>query len=408
MPNTFLHPFTNPSWGQEDLINVVKAKGSILWDDKGKDYIDGLASLWYCHVGHDEKRIINAVTEQMNTLATYNTFAPFTNDVAVRAADAVAEVSPHPDGRVFFASSGSESIDTALKISRLIQQRRGHADKQIVVKRTRGYHGVNFGGTSAQGIETNRTGWGDLVPHFMEAPADDIEAMASIFAQHGPNIAAVLTEPLQGAGGVFPPPEGYLEGLRRLCDDHDALMIHDEVICGFGRTGSWFGSQTFGVTPDLITFAKGVTSGYQPVSGVIMSRQVGEELETLGDLLRHGYTYSGHPAGMAAVMANIQVIKDDGLVERANYVGEKISAGLQALQDDGMIESFDGVGAIWGAELGRNAVPVRDHMLHVNGVVVRPVYTRIAMCPPLILTDDEIARLLDSLAEGLTVTPVDA
>lgn len=404
MHNTFLHPFTDPSMGQADLVNIVRAKGSILWDDQGKDYVDGLASLWYCQVGHGEQRIIDAVTRQLNTLAAYNTFSPFTNDVALRAAEAVASVSPHPDGRVFFASSGSESIDTALKLSRLIQQRRGNADKQIVVKRTRGYHGVNFGGTSAQGIEANRVGWGDLVPHFMEVPADDIEALASVFAEHGPNIAAVLSEPVQGAGGVFTPTDGYLQGVRRMCDDHGALMIHDEVICGFGRTGSWFGSQTYDVTPDLITFAKGVTSGYQPVSGVIISRAVSEELEAMGTLLRHGYTYSGHPAGMAAVSANIKVIADDGLVERANDVGAKISAGLSALEADGLIEGFDGVGALWGVELGRDAIPVRDHMLHESGVIVRPIITRIAICPPLVITDEEIARMLDALAEGLNAT----
>jgi len=403
MPNTFLHPFSDPAQSEADFINIVRAEGSTLWDDAGKPYIDGLASLWYCQVGHGHQSLIAAITNQLNTLATYNTFAPFTNDVAVAAAEAVAAVSPHPDGRVFFGSSGSEAIDTVLKMARLVQQQRGKTDKQIIIRRTRGYHGVNFGGTSAQGIEANRVGWGDLVPHFIEAPSDDIEAMASIFAEHGDRIAAVLTEPVQGAGGVFPPPEGYLEALRRLCDDNGALLIHDEVICGFGRTGEWFASQTYGVTPDLITFAKGVTSGYQPVSGVIVSRAICDELEAMGAMFRHGYTYSGHPAGMSAVIENIDIIRREGLVERARHIGSLVTNGLQALQDDGLIESFNGEGALWGAELNRDATPVRDHML-ANGVVVRPVITRIAMCPPLVITDDEIGQVIDTLAEALNAT----
>jgi putrescine aminotransferase len=403
MPNTFLHPFSDPAQAEVDFINVVRAEGSTIWDDADKPYIDGLASLWYCQVGHGHQSLIAAITNQLNTLATYNTFSPFTNDVAVAAAEAVAAVSPHPDGRVFFGSSGSEAIDTVLKIARLVQQQRGNTDKQIIVRRTRGYHGVNFGGTSAQGIEANRVGWGDLVPHFIEAPSDDIEAMASIFAEHGDRIAAVLTEPLQGAGGVFPPPEGYLDALRRLCDDNGALMIHDEVICGFGRTGEWFASQTYGVTPDLITFAKGVTSGYQPVSGVIVSRAVSDELESMGAMLRHGYTYSGHPAGMAAVVENIDIIRRESLVERARHIGSLVTNGLQALQDDGLIESFSGEGAVWGAELNRDAYPVCDHM-RTNGVIVRPVITRIAMCPPLVITDHEVGQIIDTFAEALNAT----
>jgi len=404
MPSAFFHPFGNPAQPEEELINLVRAEGSIVWDDTGKDYVDGLASLWLCQVGHGRQEMIDAISEQMSAMVTYNTFPPFTNDVAARAADAVAEVSPMPEGRVFFGCSGSEAIDTALKIARLVQQRRGNHDKQIIVKRTRGYHGTNFGGTSAQGIAPNREGWGDLVPHFMEVPADDLEAMASIFVEHGDRVAAVLTEPLQGAGGVFEPPEGYLQGLRRLCDDNNALLIHDEVINGFGRTGEWFGSHTYGVTPDLITFAKGVTSGYMPVSGVILSRAVAGELEEQDEMVRTGYTYSGHPTCMAAVLKNIELIRDEGLVDRANHIGTQMSTALGALKADGAIESYDGRAAIWGVELGdRDSIPVRDRMLEL-GVIVRPIYSRLAMCPPLVITDEEIGRMMDTMAQALEDT----
>jgi adenosylmethionine-8-amino-7-oxononanoate aminotransferase len=399
MSHAFFHPFADPAKAEDAFIDIVRADGSMLYDDSGKGYLDGLASLWYCQVGHGRHEIIDAVTEQLRTLDAYNTFDPFTNDAARAAAAAIIARCPFPDGRVFLGCSGSEAVDTVLKLVRRVAQINGQTDRQVIVRRTRGYHGTNFGGTSAQGIEPNREGWGDLVPHFVEVPADDIEAAATVFARHGERIAAVITEPVQGAGGVFPPVDGYLEGLRRLCDANGALLVFDEVISGFGRTGSWFGSQTYGVTPDLFTFAKGVTSGYQPVSGVAMTRAVAEVLESAG-MLRHGYTYSGHPAGAAAAVANIDLIESDGLVERAKHLGTLFEAGLSAMTADGAIESYRGVGGVWAAELGRDAVPVRGSLLD-KGVIVRPIGTALAICPPLVITDDEVAMMLDAIAEAV-------
>jgi adenosylmethionine-8-amino-7-oxononanoate aminotransferase len=383
-----------------DFIEIVRGEGSLVFDSDGREYVDAMANLWLCQVGHGRTEIIDAVTAQMRQIEAYNTFAPFTNGPASRVAEMIAERSPHPDGRVFLGCSGSEAVDTALKIARQVQQRRGHTGRQVIVKRTNGYHGTNFGGTSAQGIAPNREGWGDLVPHFVEVPHDDLEAMASVFAEQGDRIAAVLTEPVQGAGGVFPPVDGYLEGLRRLCDDNGALLIFDEVICGFGRTGEWFGAQTFGVTPDLITFAKGVTSGYLPLSGVILSRSVCEELEEPGFLLRTGYTYSGHQASCAAGIANLEIMEREGLDQRANHVGERFQEGLRALQADGLIESWRGMGAVYAAELGRDSIPVRNEIL-ANGVIVRPIGTCLAICPPLVITDDEVGRVIDTMAAAL-------
>ncbi len=400
MTHAFLHSFADPAKDESAYITIVRAEGAEIFDDSGKAYIDGMASLWYCQVGHGRREIIDAIAAQLGTLDVYNTFDPFTNDRAATAASMIAARSPMPDGRVFLSCSGSEAVDTALKIARLVQQRRGPAERQIIVRRTRGYHGTNFGGTSAQGIAPNRDGWGDLVPHFVEVAPDDIEAMATVFADHGDRIAAVITEPVQGAGGVFPPPEGYLAGLRRLCDDNGALLIFDEVICGFGRTGSWFGAQTFGVTPDLITFAKGVTSGYQPVSGVIVGRGVADELESMGTMLRTGYTYSGHPAGAAAVIANLEVMEADGLVERANHLGALFDAGLGALAADGTVEHHAGIGGVWAVELGRDAIPVRDEII-ANGVVVRAIGTRLAICPPLSITDIQVATIIDTVRAAL-------
>ncbi len=400
MTNALLHPFSPPVKPEADYLEIVRGEGSLVFDVDGKGYVDGIANLWLCQVGHGRTEIIDAVTEQMHRIEAYNTFAPFTNGPAAQVAEMIVERSPHPDGRVFLGCSGSEAVDTALKLARLVQQRRGQEGRQVVIRRTNGYHGTNFGGTSAQGIALNREGWGDLVPHFIEVPHDDLEAAATVFAEHGEHIAAVLTEPVQGAGGVHPPVDGYLEGLRHLCDDNGALLIFDEVICGFGRTGSWFGAQTFGVTPDLMTFAKGVTSGYQPLSGVTVSLSVCSELEEPGFLLRTGYTYSGHQASCAAGIANIELMEAEGLVDRVDSIGERLRAGLTALEGDGLLESWRGMGAIYAAELGRDAVSARDKMLEA-GVIVRPMGTCLAICPPLVITDDEIGHIIDAMADAL-------
>ena len=399
MPRAFLHPFAPPTF--EDYISLVRGEGCTLWDDAGNSYLDAMASLWYCQVGHGRAEIIDAVAGQMRHLEAYNTFAPFTNPAAEEVAAMIVERSPLPDGRVFLCCSGSEAVDTALKIARQWHQLRGDVERQVVITRTNGYHGTNFGGTAAQGIAPNREGWGDLVPHFVEVPHDDLEAAAVAAAAQEGRLAAVISEPLQGAGGVWPPPDGYLEGLRRLCDTQGGLLIADEVICGFGRTGEWFGSQHYGITPDIMTFAKGVTSGYQPLAGVILSRRVCDVFEAQADfLLRTGYTYSGHPAACAAGVANLRLMESEGLPARAPHIGERISAGLRALTDDGLVAGYRGAGAVWAAELGRDAAGPRARMLEA-GVIVRPIGSALAMCPPLIISDAEIDRLLDTMAEAL-------
>ena len=400
MTNALLHPFAPVAKPESDFVKIVRGVGSLVYDDTGKDYVDGLGSLWYCQVGHGRAEIIDAVADQMRRIEAYNIFDPFTNEPADRVAEMIVERSPFPDGRVFLGCSGSEAVDTAIKIARQAMQRRGQTERQVVVRRTNGYHGTNFGGTSAQGIAPNREGWGDLVPHFVEVPHDDLEAAAQVFADQGDRIAAIITEPVQGAGGVFPPVDGYLEGLRRLCDQHGALLIFDEVICGFGRTGEWFGAQTFGVTPDLITFAKAVTSGYQPLSGVVLSRDLSSEFEEPGFLLRTGYTYSGHPAACAAGVANIELMEAEDLVVRGRHVGEQVRDGLEALVGDGLIESWRGIGAVYAAELGRDSIPVRNEIL-ANGVIIRPIGTCLAICPPLVITDDEVGRIIDTMAAAL-------
>lgn len=401
MTDALLHGFSLSNKAEADFINIVSAKDCTLIDDQGKQYIDAMASLWLCQIGHGNSKVINAIKDQLDHLQTYNTFDPFTNTPAAEAAETIRRVSPHPEGRVFLGCSGSEAVDTALKLARMFHQRRGDPDRQIIIRRTAGYHGVNIGGTSVQGIEPNRIGWGDLLPHVLEIPNDDIEEAASLFAQHGARIAAVICEPVQGAGGVIVPPDGYLSGLRRLCDQHGSLLIFDEVICGFGRTGEWFGSDTFGVKPDMLTFAKGVTSGYLPLSGVITSKELNEELTSKeAAKLMHGYTYSGHPTAAVAAIANIEVIESEGLVAEAQRIGKQMESGFKALLGDSTIESFRGIGGIWACEIGEDSIPARDEMIK-NGIVCRGIGQALAFCPPLIITNNEIGIIFDTLSDVL-------
>jgi adenosylmethionine-8-amino-7-oxononanoate aminotransferase len=232
-------------------------------------------------------------------------------------------------------------------------------------------------------------------------PGPDIEKMTRMFAEHGDQIAAVITEPVQGAGGVYPPPEGYLEALRRLCDDHSVYLVFDEVITGFGRLGTWFAAQHYGVVPDMITFAKAVTSGYQPLGGVICGPGVSEALQANeGFVLRHGYTYSGHPAACAAGVEAIRIQTEEGLVNRAAAIGRRLGEGLVSLATDGAVAQVRGVGGIWAVQLHDDQDPmaVRDRIL-AEGVIVRPVPgNSLAVCPPLVITDGEMDRVVDAVA----------
>tara|TARA_B100000029_G_scaffold191971_1_gene189995 strand:- start:12297 stop:13526 length:1230 start_codon:yes stop_codon:yes gene_type:complete len=398
-----LHAFSKPT--SEDFHTLVRSEGVRVWDDKGKEYVDGLGGLWYCQVGHGRPELIDAITEQLQKMSSYHTFAPMGSDVSEAAAERIRSVSPFPDGRVFLCCSGSESIDTAIKLLRKIPILRKQSERQIILRRGRGYHGVNIGGTTMQGIQANREGWGELFPNVIEIDPTNIESAASIFAEYGEQIAGVVTEPLQGAGGVFPPPSGYLEGLRRLCDDNGALLVFDEVITGFGRTGNWFATDTYGVKPDIITFAKGVTSGYQPLGGVLISRTVCDVLESDPDFtFMHGYTYSGHPAASAAAIANINIIENEGLVQRAEVIGDRLSGGLKALEKDGIFSEVRGEGAIWAAQVTdastEQGLVIRDKMTEM-GVICRAINGALAFCPPLVIEENDIDLIVDTAAKAV-------
>jgi adenosylmethionine-8-amino-7-oxononanoate aminotransferase len=400
MPGAFLHPFAKPT--REKFITIERGEGALVWDEYGNELVDSMASLWY--VGYGRSEIVDAVAAQMRDIAGYSCFDPFTNRPADALAERIADLTPMPDARVFFTCSGSESIDTAMKLARLGQVLAGHPERHLIISRERGYHGTNYGGTSAQGLPPNKEGYGTLLHDVVQVPSDDIEALSLLMSERAGEIAAVLTEPVQGAAGVYPPPPGYLAEARRLCDQHGAMLIFDEVITGFGRIGSWFGAEHYGVTPDLTTFAKAVTSGYQPLGGVIVGPAVRAALESDPDfMLRTGYTYSGHPAACAAGLANIDIIERENLIDEARRMGQRLGDGLEAIAADGGIDHVRGLPAVYGAGLraDQNALVIRDAMMR-HGVITRPIGTdTLTFCPPLVTTDEQVDRIVDALAAAV-------
>ncbi len=406
-----LHPFASPTREADDFLEIVRAEGSRLWAADGRDYLDGTASLWYCAAGHGRRAIVDAVATQMGELDAYHTFGRFTNRPQQELAEELLAVGPVPGARVLFTSGGSEAVDGALKLARVAHQAAGDRGRTVVLSRHYAYHGVMFGGVSAGGLPANRQSFGPLLPDLHQVGRDSLEAMREAVAYHGPGrVAAIIAEPVIGAGGVFPPADGYLAGLRELCDEVGALLIFDEVITGFGRLGSWFGALHYGVTPDLLIFAKAVTSGYLPLGGVFVGPAVREKLEAdPAFVLAHGTTYAGHPTCCAAGLANLQILRDEDLPGRAVAAGARLGAGLAALAGRPGVLEIRGEGLIWaiGLEAPLSAAAFAEELLG-NGVVGRaiPYANSVAFSPPLVVTDAEIDELLEAVGATLAAVAV--
>lgn len=400
---TFLHPFADPSKDRGEFLSIVSGDGATVTDSSGAVYIDAMASLWYATAGYGRAEIADAVADQMKRIAGFHTFSTFTNPAADALADRIGALSPHDRPRVFFCGSGSEAVDSAMKIARIAQSQAGHPERTVVISRERAYHGVTYGGTSASGLPPNQEGFGPFLGDVVNVDPDDLAKMESTLAEHSGEVAAVITEPVQGAGGVYPPEDGYLSGLRDLCDRYGAYLIFDEVITGFGRLGTWFASQRFGVVPDLTTFAKAVTSGYQPLGGVVVGDSIREVLE--GDdefVLRHGFTYSGHPAVCAAGLANLDIIEREGLLERVPMIEARFRDGLGSLFDRGLVTDVRGIGAMWAVSLptGVSEATVFASML-ASGVIARSLPSTITFCPPLVITEQQIDTTIEALKNAL-------
>jgi putrescine---pyruvate transaminase len=345
-----------------------------------------------------------AITAQLASLDCFHTFDRFTNDKAEQLCRMLADLAPMPDARVFLASGGSEAVDTAIKLARLAHYIGGAPERTVVISRTPSYHGVAYGGMTATGLPLNKIGFGPLLPDIVQVPAHDLAALDEAIAERPGEIAAVIAEPVIGAGGVYPPHEGELQGLRERCDRAGAFLILDEVICGFGRLGRWWAAQHYGVVPDLVSFAKGVTSGYQPLGGVLVGPAVRQRLESDPTLvLRHGYTYSGHPVSCAAGVANLAALGSYRLFERVAPIGERLSSGIRQLIDGDRITGVRGDGAMWAAVLGDGvpALDVREELLN-RGVISRPIgESVIAFCPPLVIEDADLDQCVEALGDAV-------
>lgn len=400
----FLHPFARPAAPASGFLTISGGQGACVFDAAGRSYIDALASLWYCQVGHGEQRIVDAVTTQLGKLAVYHTFDRFTNAPADALASRLAELAPMTDARVFLTDSGSEAVETAVKLARLAHHQSGNPERTVVVGRRSGYHGMSYGALSTSGISPNEVGFGPLVGDVVHVAHDGLEELEDFLIHRGDQLAAIIAEPVMGAGGVIPPTPGYLAALRECCDAYGAYLIFDEVICGFGRLGSWWAAERYGVRPDLVTFAKGVTSGYAPLGGVLVGPAVRAPLEADdGFFLRHGHTYSGHPTACAAALANLDVIEADDLAARAPAIGARLSAGLRSLVDGDRVRLIRGEGAVWAAVLADGVVAsdVRDAMLD-GGVITRSLGNDVvAFCPPLVISEEEIDRCVEAFGVAL-------
>lgn len=424
-----LHPFSDhESLNREKSRVIVRGDGVFLWDSDGNRFVDGMAGLWCVNVGHGRDEIADAVRDQMQQLSYYNTFFKTTHPPVVALSQKLAELSPNGFNRVFFAGSGSEANDTVLRMVRHYWATLGQPEKSIIIGRHNGYHGSTVAGSSLGGMDVmhaqggmvegvrhiRQPYWfnegGDLDPDEFgllcaKALEDEIDALGEA------KIAAFIAEPIQGAGGVIVPPATYWPEINRICRERNILLIADEVICGFGRTGNWWGSDTFGIRPDLMPIAKGLSSGYLPIGGVLVNDRIGDVITSGGGEFFHGYTYSGHPASCAAALKNIEILQRENLVERVrDDIGPYLQQRWGALAEHPIVGEARMVGLVGALELvpqkpSRKRFPnegtvgaiSRDHSFK-NGLIMRAVRDSLIISPPLVISKEE-ADLLIALVE---------
>ena len=427
----WLHPqgdLAAPSGTIPQLI-IVSGQGATLTDIEGREYVDGMASLWNVNVGYGRDELATAAAEQMKTLAFSSAYGGFGTAPAIKLAAKLADLAPGDLDVTYFASGGGEANDTAYKIARLYWKLRGEPERVNIVSRIRDYHGLTYAATSATGLANFWKGFEPLAPGFLHAPSPDpyryegdgsagaayVQALEKVVLDAGPGtVAAVVAEPVQGAGGVIVPPADYFPLLRKLCDKHGLLLIADEVITGFGRTGRWFAMEHWNVQADMMIFAKGITSGYLPLSGVMLTRRVHDVLTSVKGMFAHGFTYSGHPTSCAVALRNLQILEEEGLVQRAAERGAYLQARLQELRRLDIVGDVRGLGLVAGVELvadkptkrsfDASAGAARRVWLEAlaNGVIVRPLSGDVlAMSPPFVIGEREIDRIVDVLGRSI-------
>ncbi len=405
------HPFSDMAMVRGNEFVVARGEGVWIYDEDGNRYVDGSASLWYCNVGHGRQEIADVVARQMTELEAFSIFGEFANPPALELADTLAAHAPMEGAKVFFTTGGGDAIDTAAKLARLYWQVTGSPERIHIISRTGGYHGTMAFGTSLAGIDANRAGWGPLVTDTSAVQHDSAQALRDEIERVGAErIAAFFVEPVIGAGGVYPPVPGYIEEVAEICREAGVLLVIDSVITGFGRLGSWFGCERFGVSPDLVTFAKGVTSGYMPLGGVLVSGRVAEPFwSEPGHVFRHGQTYAGHASGCAAGLANIAILEREGLIERGAELEQDLLGALKPLESHPLVgEVRGGTGlmasvAIEPALLERDAgLPGKlSKAIRPHGVILRALGQSVAISPPLIITVEEIGIIAGAIEAGL-------
>jgi adenosylmethionine-8-amino-7-oxononanoate aminotransferase len=410
----FWHPFADMGAVRGSELVIERGEDVWVWDAAGRRYLDATASLWYANIGHGRREIADAIAAQLARLETYSTFGDFANPPALELCEALAARAPMA-ARVFLGSGGGDAIDTAAKLARRYFAERGEPERTVLISRSAGYHGTHGFGTAIAGISANREGFGPLSAAEVVAH-ESLAAMRAAIERLGPErVAAVFVEPVIGAGGVYPPVEGYIEGVAGLCRETGVLLVIDSVICGFGRLGNWFGIERWGVQPDMITFAKGVTSGYLPLGGVLVSERVSDPFWQTGGgpVLRHGPTYAGHATCCAAALANLAVIEGDGLLTRGRDLeGALLETLLPLAGHPAVKEVRGGVGTLAAVALADNvlacdpaAVASLVAAARRAGVLVRPLSGAVAVSPPLTAESEHFTLIAEALAEGLAGWP---
>jgi putrescine---pyruvate transaminase len=436
----FLHPFTDfQALARRGSRIITKAENIYLTDSDGHRILDAMSGLWCVNVGFGQQALIEAATRQMAELPFYNAFFQTATPPAIELAELLAQVTPPQFRHVFFASSGSEGNDTVVRMVRRYWDILGQPARQVIISRRNGYHGSTMAGASLGGMAGMHAQGGLPIPgiehidqpywveHGHGMDRDEFGLVAARWLEEkilaiGPErVAAFIGEPVQGAGGVIIPPRTYWPEVQRICDKHGILLVSDEVICGFGRTGRWFGCETLGFRPDLMTFAKGVTSGYVPLGGVMVGDRVAQALIERGGEFEHGYTYSGHPVACAVALANVRLIREQRLVERVHDdVGPYLAQAFATLRDHPLVGDAETCGLMGAILLVKDkeglapfdpAVSIgmvcRGHCFR-EGLIMRAVGNRMIIAPPLVITRDQIDEMMSLIRRCLDLTLADA
>ncbi len=436
----FLHPFTDfKSLAKKGSRIITRAENIYLWDSEGHKILDAMSGLWCVNVGYGQQALIDAATRQMSELPFYNAFFQTATPPAIELAELLAEVTPPQFKHAFFSGSGSEGNDTVVRMVRRYWDVLGQPQRQVIISRRNAYHGSTMAGASLGGMAGMHAQGGLPIPGITHIDQPywvehgqglDREAFGLLAARWledkildlgADQVAAFIGEPIQGAGGVIIPPASYWPEIQRICDRHGILLVSDEVITGFGRTGQWFGCETLGFKPDLMTFAKGVTSGYVPLGGVMVGDRVAKVLIEQGGEFEHGYTYSGHPVACAVALANIRLIRELGLVEHVrDEVGPQLASAFKDLAEHPLVGVAESCGLMGGLLLVKDKAKLtpfddnadigmvcRNHCF-ANGLVMRAVGQRMIIAPPLVITADQIDEMVALIRRCLDLTLADA